>query len=80
VFLGFVNSLNVKIVSKMQTLFTITKVITFIIVICVGIWTSIDTSTQIKETLVEWLPEEKSFDHSKIALAFYNALFAYSGW
>lgn len=78
-FLGFINSFNTKIISKLQTLFTTAKILALIIIISAGFYSFFKSSTKTGELLSDWFPRQTP-DMSKIALALYSSLFAYSGW
>jgi amino acid transporter len=78
--LGFLNSMNMKIVSKVQISFTITKIAALSIIVLVGIWTFANSSKSIQRTLTEWFVSDKPYNFDRIAMALYTGLFGYSGW
>lgn len=76
--LTFVNCISVKAATKVQDLFTASKLIALIIIILFGF-------IQISTGDVPYLTPEKAFEGSKlgvgnIVLALYSGLFAFGGW
>ncbi|KAK5923485.1 hypothetical protein CgunFtcFv8_000450 [Champsocephalus gunnari] len=76
--LTFVNCISVRAATKVQDLFTISKLLALIIIILFGF-------IQISTGDVPYLTLEKSFEGSKlgvdnIVLALYSGLFAFGGW
>ena len=78
--LGFLNTFNVKSVSKIQTVFTILKVIVIAIVIGAGFWQFINSTLKSKDMVTSWFTLNKQLDFSSITLALYSSMYAYSGW
>lgn len=77
--LGFINTFNVKLVSKIQAAFTISKIAALIIIISAGIWYTFNSISNNNE-IQGWIINKKDFKLSKIALSLYSGLYTYSGW
>lgn len=70
---------NVKIVSKIQAFFTITKILALLIIIFFGFYNFAIRPTTTKEIVNEWFFESE-VNFNGLAMAFYNGLFSFSGW
>lgn len=71
---------DVKLVSKIQSVFTITKVAALLIIIVAGFYYYIRyVPISPGQLAAEWFSLEK-FNYNGIAMAFYLGLFSYSGW
>jgi L-type amino acid transporter 5 len=77
--LDFLNSLNAKLISKLNNLFTITKVIAILIVVFSGFWSFYRSSNKTKDVVRNWFPKSTP-NFSKAVLAIYSSLFSFSGW
>jgi amino acid transporter len=78
--LGYINTFDVRFISKIQMTFTIAKLTALFIVISTAFWTFYEKSNEKTSQLTGWLYSDKPNDYSKIALSLYNSLFSYSGW
>lgn len=77
--LSVLNMYEIKFVSKIQAAFTITKISALLIIICIGFYNLIKRNDAIERKLLdEWFVHD--FKFNGIGMAFYNGLFAYSGW
>lgn len=77
--LSALNMSNVKLVSKVQAAFTITKILALLIIIFLGFFNFFTGTVSLTELGQKWFVQEKiRFD--TIGMSFYNGLFAYSGW
>ncbi|CAI5448887.1 unnamed protein product [Caenorhabditis angaria] len=74
-----VNCISVKLATFVQDWFTIAKVVALLMIIATGLYLLIFGETQYKDSF-ENLFENTSQDFTKVSLAFYSGLFAYSGW
>lgn len=71
---------SVKFVSKLQFVFTITKILALITIISAGLYTySVRSPVKPKEVIKNWFTGHE-FSLSKLPMAFYSGFFAYSGW
>lgn len=78
VLLSVLNMYNVKLVSKIQAAFTITKIIALVIIIFLGLFSCINQGEVVKKRILnEWFDNS---NYNGLGMAFYNGLFAYSGW
>ncbi|RNA36723.1 Y+L amino acid transporter 2 [Brachionus plicatilis] len=79
ILLSVLNMYKIKLVSKIQAAFTITKIFALLIIISMGVYNLGKRSDAIKvKVLNEWFPQDLKLNG--IGMAFYNGLFAYSGW
>lgn len=77
--LSVMNMYEVKLVSKIQAAFTITKILALIIIIFMGFYHLVKRGDSISEKIFdEWFPQ--NFKLNGLGMSFYNGLFAYSGW
>lgn len=74
-----VNTSNVKVVSKIQAAFTLTKIAALFIIIFLGFYNFFTGPVKFNEVIDKWFFQEK-INYNGIGLSFYNGLFAYSGW
>ncbi|CAF0937698.1 unnamed protein product [Brachionus calyciflorus] len=78
--LTVLNLYNVRLVSKIQAAFTITKIFALVIIIFLGLYSCLSRSEFVKHKILnEWF-DVKKMNLNGIGMAFYNGLFAYSGW
>ena len=70
---------HIKIVSKLQTAFTVTKILSLLIIVVVGFVYFFMGEKTTQQVTHEWF-FKYPVDTGGIAMAFYNGLFAYSGW
>ena len=73
------NSLNAKLIRKLNNLFTITKVGAIFIVVFSGFWSFYQSSNNKNDLIKDWFPKATP-NFSKVALAVYSSLFSFSGW
>jgi L-type amino acid transporter 5 len=84
--LGFVNMFNLKFVSKVQIVFTISKTVALLLIIGAGVYTMANNTTNSTKKITEWFDSndnsKKSLDDKfgRIALSLYSGLYTYSGW
>ncbi|CAD6194631.1 unnamed protein product [Caenorhabditis auriculariae] len=79
VFMTAVNCISVRAATLIQDWFTIAKVVALLMIIATGLGLLVFGGPQHKDSF-ENLFENTSQDFTKISLAFYAGLFAYSGW
>lgn len=71
---------SVKIVSQIQSVFTVTKIAALLIIIIAGFFNYFTQSTETpREVLQNWFIGSQ-FNSNGLAMAFYSGLFSYSGW
>ena len=79
--LGFINTFDLKVVSRIQVAFTVSKISALLIIICAGAYTAFSVGVSSGDTVEEWFPTSKNpFDFSKVMMALYGGLYTYSGW
>ncbi|XP_075214052.1 L-type amino acid transporter minidiscs [Lycorma delicatula] len=71
-----INCYNVRWATRVQDIFTATKILALILIIIVGLWMLMKGHTQNIEHPFKGTTVEPGF----IALAFYSGLFSYGGW
>ncbi|CAB3406586.1 unnamed protein product [Caenorhabditis bovis] len=74
-----INCASIKATVFVQNWFTTAKVVALVLIIFTGFYLLVFGSPQYKESF-ENLFENSSKDLTKVSLAFYSGLFAYSGW
>ncbi|XP_022914389.1 large neutral amino acids transporter small subunit 1 [Onthophagus taurus] len=75
-FLTVINCYNVKWVTRVQDVFTATKIFALLLIVAAGIYYLSTGHTQHLQNPMEGTQTEPGY----IALAFYSGLFSYSGW
>jgi amino acid transporter len=78
-FLCFLNMSNIKLVSKIQAAFTVTKMAALLLIIFMGFYTFIIGPIKTDELLQSWF-DFKDVKLNGLAMAFYNGLYSFSGW
>lgn len=74
--LTVINCYNVKWVTRVQDIFTATKIFALCIIVIAGVYyLCLGHTEHFKDPM-----EETNFQPGYIALAFYSGLFSYSGW
>ena len=74
--LTFINCNNVKSATKVQDIFTATKVFALMIIIISGIvWMGLGNLDNFHNSM-----SNSDFSPSRLSLAFYSGLFSYAGW
>ncbi|EEB11836.1 large neutral amino acids transporter, putative [Pediculus humanus corporis] len=71
-----INCYNVKWVTRVQDIFTATKMLALIVIICTGLYNLCTKSAGSLKTSMRGT----SIDPGHLALGFYSGLFSYSGW
>ncbi|KAK7114759.1 Y+L amino acid transporter 2-like isoform X2 [Littorina saxatilis] len=74
--LTFINCTNVKWATRVQDIFTCTKIVALVIIIITGLVKMVMGSTENFQNAFEGSTKEPG----RFALAFYSGLFSYSGW
>lgn len=74
--LTVINCYNVKWVTRVQDIFTATKIFALIIIVIAGIWYLCTGHVEHFNDPMAGTTKEPGY----IALAFYSGLFSYSGW
>lgn len=71
-----VNCYNVKLVTRVQDIFTATKVLALVVIVLAGLWHLVygHTSNFSKPF------EGTNYEPGLIALSFYSGIFSYAGW
>lgn len=75
-FLTWVNCVNVRWVTKMQNVFTVTKVGALLVIILAGLWEL--AQGRVGHYASPWTGTR--WEMAAIATAFYQSLFSYTGW
>jgi amino acid transporter len=74
--LTIINCYNVKWATRVQDIFTGTKILALLIIVFAGVWVLASGKTDNFQNPMSNTNPEPGF----IALAFYSGLFSYSGW
>ncbi|CAO4373250.1 unnamed protein product [Caenorhabditis nigoni] len=74
-----INCVSVRLATIVQDWFTIAKVVALVLIILTGLYLLVFGDSQYKDSF-ENIFENTSQDFTKVSLAFYSGLFAYSGW
>lgn len=74
-----VNMTNVKVLSRIQAAFTITKVFALLIIIVLGIYHFCVGPVKTHDLLTSWF-DTNEFKFNGLAMAMCNGLYSYSGW
>ncbi|KAL4234094.1 Y+L amino acid transporter 2 [Mactra antiquata] len=75
--LTFVNCMNVKWATRVQDIFTVTKIIALIMIIITG-FVKFFTNEQVESFEEPW--DGSTTNVGQIAFSFYSGLFSYAGW
>ncbi|KAI6177348.1 hypothetical protein M3Y97_00897300 [Aphelenchoides bicaudatus] len=78
VLLCLVNCINVKLVSVVQNVFTVTKLLALVLIILTGLILMLQGDPYLDS--FEGMFEKPKIGVGQIALAFYSGLWAYNGW
>jgi amino acid transporter len=70
---------SVKIVSKVQSAFTVAKIAALLLIIIMGFYKFFSGRESITTKFVGWFTDYPIV-YSGITMAFYNGLFSFSGW
>lgn len=71
-----INCFNVKWATRVQDIFTTTKIIALVVIILTGLWALIGGETSNIQNPMEGTNTSPGY----IALSFYSGLFSYAGW
>jgi amino acid transporter len=74
--LTVINCYNVKWATRVQDIFTGTKILALLIIVIAGMWVLASGKTENFQNPMSNTNPEPGF----VALAFYSGLFSYSGW
>jgi amino acid transporter len=75
-----VNMSNVRLMSKIQSVFTITKILALLIIIFAGFFNYFQSSQYSPSDVINNWFIESEFNFDGLAKGIYSGLFAYSGW
>ncbi|KAG8303986.1 Y+L amino acid transporter 2, partial [Homalodisca vitripennis] len=71
-----INCYNVKWATRVQDVFTATKILALVVIVLAGLWTLVRGETSNISTGFEGT----RYEPGHIALSFYSGLFSYAGW
>lgn len=75
-FLTALNCYNVKWVTRLQDVFSMTKVLALVCIVFVGFWALIEGQSLDSGNIMEGT----NYNPGEVALAFYSGMFSFAGW